>query len=110
MSRLVIGDDAILDLKRVRQFIRAKNKDAAERMMLTLQKAFDRLAVSPMIGAPYGEYKRLIIKFGSSAYIAYYYYDDSIDLVEILRISHSREGIDHPDHNMSAGGPGEKNG
>lgn len=101
MSRIVIGDDAILDLKRVRQFIRAKDKDAAERMILTIQRAFDRLALSPMIGSPYGEYKRLIIKFGGSAYIAYYYYDESIDLVEILRVHHHREDIDHPDHNKS---------
>ncbi|MDL2227112.1 type II toxin-antitoxin system RelE/ParE family toxin [Deltaproteobacteria bacterium OttesenSCG-928-M10] len=99
MSRLVIGDDAIVDLKRVRQFIRAKNRDAAERMILTLQKSFDRLALSPMAGAPYGEHRRLVIKFGSSAYIAYYNYDETIDLVEILRIHHSREDIDHPEHN-----------
>lgn len=101
MPALNIHDPALDDLRRLRDFLRPKDRDAAKRAIETIKEYIYRLQKSPCLGSPYGDFKRLIIPFGQYPYIAFYHFDEIADVVNILRIIHSREDIDFPSHRKS---------
>lgn len=98
MPDLIFGPKATKDLRRLEQFIASKDRDAAARMVETLLAHLDRLTRSPKSGSPFGEFRRMIIPFGASTYVAYYLFDEVADVVHIARLQHGLEDLNHPDH------------
>lgn len=98
MPRLIISPKATDDLMRLENFIATKDQATAVHMVDTLLDSFDRLSRSPRIGASYAEFRRIVISFGASKYVAYYYFDEITNTVEILRVHHAREDLAHPEH------------
>jgi plasmid stabilization system protein ParE len=85
---LVYTHSAVSDLIRLRQFIAAKNPDAARRYSARLQKAIGRLADHPKLG------KELEEPVGVRDLVAGDYvarYSVTPDCIDLLRIWHSRE-------------------
>jgi plasmid stabilization system protein ParE len=101
MPSLKFHSLAVDDLKRLRNFLSSKNIEASNRMTKTIRENINRLKISPYLGLSSYNYRKLIIPFGHSAYIVLYSFDKYSDCVYILRVIHSREDIDHPDHDTA---------
>lgn len=95
MPNLQIKKLAYGDLKRLRNFLASKDVAAAERAIETILTYINRLKKSPHLGSSYGrKYKRLLIPFGQSTYLAFYLFDAKAGIVHVVRITHGREHID----------------
>jgi plasmid stabilization system protein ParE len=97
MSSLKIQSLAFDDLRRLRNFLRLKDRKASSRVTKKIREHFILLKKSTYLGSRYYNYRKLVVPFGHSAYIIIYSYDDVSDCVYILRVFHSRENIDLPD-------------
>lgn len=93
MSQVIFAPEAVLDLKRLREFLRPKNALSAKRAAVAITNAVQILGQHPKVGRPSDnmadEYRELLIEFGDSGYIALYQFDD--DLVTILALRHQKE-------------------
>ena len=91
--RLVFSPGAIVDLKRLRAFLRTQNPDAAQRAIRSIEEAAESLITFPMLGRPSGiaPLRELIVPFGQSAYILRYAHLPQEDAIFVLRIWHGRE-------------------
>jgi plasmid stabilization system protein ParE len=86
--------EAVLDLARLRDFIRVHNPNAAERAAKRILEAARKLQAHPLIGRPVTNIQQpklrdLFIPFGQAGYWLRYTITDS-DII-IIRIWHSRE-------------------
>ena len=86
--------EAVLDLARVRDFIRINNPDAAARAAKRIIEAVQKLRAHPLIGRPVIDIERpklrdLFIPFGQAGYYGRYTVTD--DEIIMVRIWHSRE-------------------
>jgi|WetSurSiteA1Bulk_404760.scaffolds.fasta_scaffold05331_3 plasmid stabilization system protein ParE len=80
------------DLKRLYDFLLAKDERVAGNAIETIKVSFKPLAHLPMIGRPIeDDIRELVIDFGRIGYLALYHYDTDIDTVIILAIRHQRE-------------------
>lgn len=93
MSPVIFAPAALLDLQRLREFLRPKNPAAAKRAAITITNAVQLLGHHPQLGRPVKNlpetYRELTIDFGDSGYIALYRYDS--DSVTILTLRHQKE-------------------
>jgi plasmid stabilization system protein ParE len=93
MSRLGWSPRALLDVRRLHDFLAPKNKDAARRAAISIRNGVRGLAKHPEIGRPMEgmlpEFRELVIEFGQAAYVAIYHYDGQ--RVVVLAIRHGRE-------------------
>jgi plasmid stabilization system protein ParE len=81
-------------LERCRQFLAAKNPNAAKRASQAIEKQFKLLTHAPDIGRPYPDQpdlRELIIPFGATGYIALYRHEPADDAVCILAFRHLKE-------------------
>lgn len=93
MPRLIFAPAAIRDLERLRDFLRAKNPDAARRAGQAIRAGIAPLARSPRMGRPIDDlpeaFREWPVEFGTSGYVIRYRFDD--ETVVILAIRHQRE-------------------
>ena len=93
MPRVTLSPGALRDLQRLREFLRPKSPEAAQRSAKVIIKAIQVLGLQPGIGRPAEdlgpECRELPIDFGSSGYLALYRHKG--DEVIILAIRHQLE-------------------
>jgi toxin ParE1/3/4 len=84
--------EAVLDLQRLDRFLRPHNPDAANRSILRIRDAAERLLDFPEMGMPYAEvsgFRDLHVPFGARGYVLRYRLEDPDILV--VRIWHALE-------------------
>lgn len=93
MPRVIYAPGALLDLQRLREFLRPKNPAAAKRAGETIMRAVKVLGHQPQIGRPVVDmsehYREWLIDFGDSGYVARYRIDG--ETVVILAVRHQKE-------------------
>ena len=93
MPQVIFAPTAILDLQRLREFLRPKNPAAAQRSAETILKAVQMLGLQPHIGRPIEDmpedYREWPIDFGDSGYVARYRFEG--EAVIILAVRHQKE-------------------
>ncbi|MBZ0096205.1 MAG: type II toxin-antitoxin system RelE/ParE family toxin [Sulfuricella sp.] len=94
MPRVILSAQALRDLERLRDFLRAKNPLAARRAAATIIQGVRVLDKYPHAGRPEDdmppEFRELVIDFGDGGYVAKYRYHDG-EPVYILSIFHQKE-------------------
>ena len=93
MPSLIFSHTALLDLERLRAFLRAKNLPAARRAVVKIMQGLQALEQHPELGHTVEDrpedYRELVIPFGKDGYIAAYRYAGN-SLVG-LGVRHQRE-------------------
>ena len=93
MPRVILSPSALRDLQRLREFLRPKSTEAAQRSASVIIKAIQVLGLQPGIGRPAedlgSDFSELPIDFGSSGYLALYRLAG--DDVIILALRHQLE-------------------
>ncbi|MFZ5776032.1 MAG: type II toxin-antitoxin system RelE/ParE family toxin [Thermodesulfobacteriota bacterium] len=93
MPQVIFTPGALRDLKRLREFLQAKNPAAAMRAAEAIIKAVQLLRHHPQIGRPAEdlepEHRELLIEFGDSGYIALYHFAG--DRVTVITLRHQKE-------------------
>lgn len=92
--RVQFAPTALLDLERLRDFLRPKNPVAAKRAAVAIINAVKILERNPQIGRPAEgmddlAYRELLIDFGDSGYVVRYRLAD--DCVTVLAVRHQKE-------------------
>lgn len=94
MPKVVYAPAAIRDLQRLRNFLRAKNPDAARRAGEAIRLGVKILGTHPRLGRLLDDlpeqFREWLIDFGDSGYVVRYRIDGA-DAVTILAIRHQRE-------------------
>ena len=92
MPQIIVSAKAARDLKKIREYLRQFNTEAAQKAAATIIEATNQLRSHPMSGKPLvdmPEYRELIRPFGSGSYTIRYWID--FDKIIILGIKHSKE-------------------
>lgn len=93
MPRVIFTPTALLDLQRLREFLRSKNPLAAKRAAQAITQGVASLGSQPHIGRPIDDlpeqFRDWSIDFGDSGYIARYHIEGG--KVVILAIRHQKE-------------------
>jgi plasmid stabilization system protein ParE len=85
--------EALEDVGRLYEFLRDKDKQAADECILTVLDRTKLLKGSPRLGRPMPDEtgrRELFIAFGAGAYVIRYRLEDT-ETVTIIRVWHSRE-------------------
>jgi plasmid stabilization system protein ParE len=93
MSRVKLSPRAQSDIKRLYDFLAAKNTAVASSAVDAIVSSFTPLARQPKIGRKIDgtDLRELMIDFGSSGYIALYDFDEHLDEVIISALRHQKE-------------------
>jgi len=94
VPRVIITEDAANGMRRCYQFLVDKSEAAARRAGQAIDKALSLLETLPEIGRPFADtidLRELIIRFGSSGYIALYRYEPHEERVYIVAFRHLKE-------------------
>jgi plasmid stabilization system protein ParE len=88
-----ISPEAAKDVARVRDFLSAKNPDAAKRALNEIFAALQKVHVFPVLGRPTEDpdIRQIIVPFGNAGYIVRYTVRARTGNVLVLRIWHGRE-------------------
>ena len=93
MPRLRWSQAALLDVRRLHDFLAPKSRDAAKHAIKAIRQGMKALSKHPEIGRPVEEmppeFREWVIEFGHGAYVALYHYDGK--QVMILAVRHGRE-------------------
>jgi plasmid stabilization system protein ParE len=93
MPRLKWTQPALLDVRRLHDFLAPKNRAAAKRAVKAIRQGIKALGKHPEIGRPVEdmptEFREWVIEFGHGAYVALYHYDGKE--VVVLAVRHGRE-------------------
>lgn len=91
--RIVLSDDAVADLDRLKLFLEEHDAQAAERAVRSLVNAINSLIVFPERGrmSALEGVRELVVPFGQSAYIVCYSVRREDQRISIVRIWHGRE-------------------
>jgi plasmid stabilization system protein ParE len=93
MPRVVYSQKALEDLVRLRDFLKTKSPEAAKRAVSVIRTKLDKLKTNPEIFRPVPHlpyFREIMIEFGSSGYVARFYYKPMGEVV-VLRIKHQLE-------------------
>lgn len=96
MPRVIPSRLAVLDLERLRLFLREKNPEASKNAVNVIKETFRKIGKAPEIYRPVLDmpyHREAVIDFGGSGYIAWFYYKPSGDVL-ILRVWHQLEDRD----------------
>lgn len=91
MSQIIYTEEFISDLERLYTFLNEKNSIAAQNLTKLLENKLELLATIPKAFPFFGEYRLYLLEFGSSGYAILYDYDETADLVILLRMKHQKE-------------------
>lgn len=97
MPRVIYTQAALIDLIRLRNFLKTKSPEASKRAVLVIQEEIEKAANYPERFRPVPDlmhFREIIIDFGSSGYIARFRYEQGGD-IHIVRIKHQLEN-DYP--------------
>lgn len=88
---ILLSPDAVDDVERLRSFLDQNNPSAAQRALLSIWMAVDRLQEFPGLGMPTADVdiRQLVVRFGTSGYIVRY--ASLPPDILITRIWHGRE-------------------
>lgn len=93
MPSVIWSPTALADIDRLYQFLTPKSPLAAQKAIQTIRTSIKNLAQNPQLGPPVEgmdvEYRKYIIPYGQSGYVALYHYDGSRAV--ILAIRHQLE-------------------
>lgn len=93
MAQVIFAPAAVRDMHRLREFLSAKNPDAAKRAGERIRQGVQMLGLHPMMGRLVEDlpeqYREWLIDFGDSGYAARYRIDGNI--VTILAVRHQKE-------------------
>ena len=95
MPQVILTRLALLELERLRVFLREKNPEASERAASTIKAAIDRVCLQPEMYKPVPNqpfHREVIIKFGAKGYRARFFYQPGGDVL-ILRVRHQLEKV-----------------
>lgn len=94
--KLIVSQEALADVERLRIFLAEKSSEAAQRAAAVLIAAIETLHTFPDRGRPCGPsgLRELIVPFGRSAYVIRYAHFTQRDEVVVLRVWHGRESRD----------------
>ncbi len=97
MPSVIFAPGALLDLERLRNFLRPKNPAASKRAAEAIMRYIRILGHHPQIGRPRDdmdpEYRELVIDFGQYGYVVLYRLED--EKVVIVAIRHQLEAGFH---------------
>lgn len=96
MPRVIPTRLAVLDLERLRVFLREKNPEASKNAVKVIKETFKKIGQTPEIYRPVQDmpYQRdAVIDFGGRGYLARFYYKPGGDVL-ILRVWHQLEDRD----------------
>ncbi len=85
--------EALADVDRLHEFVKAQHQEAAARVARAILDGANLLARSPDLGRPMDDgtgRRELIVSFGAGAYVLRYMHDKDQTPV-IIRVWHSRE-------------------
>ncbi len=93
MPRVKLSPRAQVDIRRLYDFIAAKDTAVAGSAVDAIVSSFIPLTRIPKIGRKKDgtDLRELIIDFGSSGYIALYDFDEDVDEVVITALRHQKE-------------------
>jgi plasmid stabilization system protein ParE len=93
MPRVKLSPRAQIDIKRLYDFLAAKDTAVAGSAVDVIVSSFIPLTRIPKIGRKRDgtDLRELIIDFGSSGYIALYDFDEDVDEVVITALRHQKE-------------------
>lgn len=93
MSRLIWTAAALLDVKRLYDFLKPKDLDAAKRAVKAIRQGVKVLEMQPGVGRPVedmeDEFRDWIIDFGDSGYVVRYRVGQRF--VTLLAVRHQKE-------------------
>ncbi len=93
MSHLIWSPAALLDVKRLFDFLKSKDLEAAKRAVKSIREGVKVLEKQSGVGRPVegmeDEFRDWIIDFGDSGYVARYRVDQRA--VTVLAVRHQRE-------------------
>lgn len=93
MPQVIFSPEAIIDLKRLREFLRPKNHVVAKRAAKSIISSLQSLNENPHIGRPIEglseNFRDWLIDFGNSGYVARYRIQN--DVILVLAIRHQKE-------------------
>ena len=93
MPQVRFAPPAIRDLERLREFLRPMSPIAAKKAGEVIVKAVQVLGLQPQLGRPIEdmpeEFRKWVIDFGDSGYVARYRIDS--DAVTLLAVRHQKE-------------------
>lgn len=93
MSRLIWSPAALVDVKRLYDFLKPKNLDAAKRAVKAIRQGVNVLKEQPGVGRPVeemdDEFRDWLIDYGDSGYVVRYRVDHQT--VTILAVRHQKE-------------------
>lgn len=90
---ILFSSEALSDVRRVRNFLQARNPDAAGRAMRAIWSGLQRVERFPKVGLPTKDpgIRQIVVRFGRAGYIARYTILPSNGAVFVTRIWHTRE-------------------
>jgi len=90
---ILLSPDAVLDVERVRGFLDERNPDAAKRALAAIWRALEQAQAFRELGAltADGDIRQLVVRFGSSGYIARYTVLPDTGDILVIRLWHGRE-------------------
>lgn len=93
MPQVIFAPEAIRDLQRLREFLRPKSAEAAQRAGAAIRQGVTILGTHPRLGRTVEDlpeaFREWLIDFGDSGYVARYRVEG--DVVTILAIRHQKE-------------------
>lgn len=93
MPKVIFAPAAIRDLQRLRDFLRPKSPEAAQRAGQAIRQGVTILGTHPRLGRTIEDlpeaFREWLIDFGDSGYVVRYRIDN--DAVTILAIRHQKE-------------------
>ena len=92
MTKIILSDDAKLDLLRIRNFLKDLDADAAKNAGKTIALSINQLAKYPeLVPIVDQECRILTVPFGKRGYSVAYVYETASDTVIVLGVKHQRE-------------------
>jgi toxin ParE1/3/4 len=90
---ILLSPDAVEDVERLRLFLDQHSPDAAQRALVSIWRAIERLEEFPDLGmrTEDAELRQIVVRFGVSGYIVRYAVLAETQDILITRIWHGRE-------------------
>jgi len=93
MSFVIISNNALKDIQRLKDFLKHKNPIVASNAAKAIKKTINLLKTNPRVGRPvrsvHGEVRDIFVPFGIGGYVIRYIVEGNT--VEIVAIKHGRE-------------------